>query len=67
MTKWDVKDLKVMVSWFKCPGDSKKPTTKDKLITGYKQTKTQNENDWTCLKAGEEPVVDIGGGVSERE
>ena len=32
---WDGKDLKIMVSWFKCIGDSKMPTTKDKLITRY--------------------------------
>ena len=35
---WDVKDLGIMVSWFKCIGDSKMPTTKDKLITRYEQT-----------------------------
>ena len=46
-------------SWFKCIGDSKMPTTKDKLITRYEQTKNHIENGRTYLKPGEEAVVDV--------
>ena len=62
LASWDIKDLKIMVSWFKCIGDSKMPTTKDKLITRYEQTNNHIENIRTYLKPGEEAVVDVVNG-----
>ena len=35
------------------------PTTKDKIITRYEQTKNHIENGRTYLKPGEEAVVDV--------
>jgi len=59
LASWDIKDLKIMVSCFKCIGDSKMPTTKDKLIARYEQTQNCIENGRTYLKPGEEAVVDV--------
>ena len=62
---WDIKDLKIMVSWFKYIRDSKMPTTKDKLITRYEQTRNCIESGRTYLKLGEEVVDVVDGKRSE--
>ena len=56
--RWSTSDYKVMVSWFKRPGDSKLPTTKNKLMERYALTCNRREDDRSRLKEGEEPVVD---------
>ena len=53
-----VSDFKIMVSWFKRPGDSKLPTTKNKLMERYALTCNRREDNRSRLKEGEEPVVD---------
>jgi len=55
---WSTSDLKIMVSWFKRPGDSKLPTTKTKLQARYQLTCNRREDDRSRLKEGEEPVLD---------
>eukprot|EP00590_Aulacoseira_subarctica_P012184 CAMPEP_0172414772 /NCGR_PEP_ID=MMETSP1064-20121228/1395_1 /TAXON_ID=202472 /ORGANISM="Aulacoseira subarctica , Strain CCAP 1002/5" /LENGTH=90 /DNA_ID=CAMNT_0013151587 /DNA_START=1081 /DNA_END=1353 /DNA_ORIENTATION=- len=55
---WSTEDYKVMVSWYKRPGDSKMPTTKAKLKARYEGTSTRREDERNRLKPGEEPVVD---------
>ena len=47
-----------MVSWFKCPGDSKLPSKKQQLLIHYEQTKNCSKNNRTYLKSGEHAVVD---------
>ena len=47
-----------MVSWFKRPGDSKMPTTKDLLKQRYDQTKNRSKHDRTYLKSNEAPIID---------
>jgi hypothetical protein len=44
--------------WFKCPGDSKIPKSKAKLIERYELTCNRCENERNRLKQGENPVVD---------
>ena len=51
-------DFRVMVSWFKQPGDDKMPSSKELLCWWYEQTHTQNKNDRTYLKPGEITIVD---------
>jgi len=55
---WNLEDLKAMVSWFKCPGDSKMPATKPKLLEWYELTKNCNEWERNHQKDGEEAVID---------
>ena len=58
---WNLKDLMVMVSWFKCPGESKMPDTRPKLFEKYELTKNPtNEQERKNQKQGEEEeaVVD---------
>ena len=55
---WTVGDVRVMVSWFKRPGDSKMPSTKELLKQRYEQTKNRSENNRTYLKVGEDPISD---------
>jgi len=55
---WTVGDVCMMVSWFKRPGDSKIPSTKELLKHWYEQTKNRSENNRTYLKAGEDPIID---------
>jgi hypothetical protein len=62
-TKWKLTDLKVMVSYFKRPGDSKMPTTRNKLLTRYILTCSRIETERGRLKEGEEPVVDDDDGA----
>jgi len=40
---WNIDGLKAMVSWFKCPGDSKMPTKK-KLVERYDLPKIKARN-----------------------
>ena len=47
-----------MVSWFKRPGDSKMPTTKDLLKQRYDQTKNRSKHDRTYLKSSKAPIID---------
>ena len=56
--RWSTSDFKIMVSWFKRPGDSKLSTTKTKLKARYKLTCSRCEDDRSRLKEGEEAVVD---------
>ena len=46
-----------MVSWFKRPGDSKMPSTKER----YEQTKNRSKDDHTYLRQGEVVIVDDAG------
>jgi hypothetical protein len=55
---WKLTDLKVMVSYFKCPGNSKMPTTCNKLLQRYNLTCSCAETERGRLKEGEEPVID---------
>jgi hypothetical protein len=59
--RWSTSDFKIMVSWFKRPGDSKIPTTKAKLKARYELTCNRREDDRSRLKVGEEPVLDEEG------
>ena len=54
---WTVGDISAMVSWFKRPGDSKMPSTKELLKQQYEQTKNRSKNNRTYLKAGEDPII----------
>ena len=61
----------MMVSWFKRPGDSKMPSTKELLKEQYKQTKSRHEDDRAYLKPEESAIIDAvdeqnGGGEGER-
>jgi len=56
--KWSTEDYKVMVSWYKRPGDSKMPTTKAKLKARYELTSTRREDERNRLKPGEQPAID---------
>ena len=47
-----------MVTWFKRPGDSKMPSTKELLKQRYEQTKKRSKNDRTYLKSGKAPIID---------
>ena len=47
-----------MVSWFKRPGDSKMPSTKELLKQRYEQTKNRSENNCNYLSQGEVAIVD---------
>jgi hypothetical protein len=55
---WTVDDWNTMVMWFKCPGDSKIPTSKAKLIERYQLTCNHCENERNRLKQGENAVLD---------
>ena len=55
---WTVGDIQVMVSWFKRPGDSKMPMTKELLKQRYDQTKNRSKHDRTYLKSSEAPIID---------
>ena len=48
----------MIVSWFKRPGDSKMPSTKELLKQRYEQTKNRRKNDRTYLKSIEAPIID---------
>ena len=58
LDRWSKNDLKIMVSWFKRPGDSKLPTKKSKLKARYELTCNRCEYDRSRLKEGEEPVIE---------
>jgi len=58
LASWNVKDVQVMASWFKCPGDSKLPTTRAPLVAHYELTRNHVEIDHTTLKPGEAAVLD---------
>ena len=55
-------DLKVFVSWFKCPTDSKIPATRALLLACYELNKNHVETDRSNLKHGEQAVVDNANG-----
>jgi hypothetical protein len=55
---WSTEDYKVMVSWYRRPGDSKMPATKANLKAMYELTKTCRKDERSRLKPDEEPVVD---------
>ena len=61
---WNLDDLKAMVSWFKRPGDSKMPTTKAKLLERYALTMNCSEEERSCLKEGEDAIVEEGDGIA---
>ena len=69
-----VDDMKAMVSLFKHPEDSKMPTTKAKLIEQYELAMNCCKEDRSCLKEGEQAIVEDakgentgGGGVDQEE
>ena len=67
---WTAGDVQVMVSWFKRPGDSKMPSTKELLKEQYEQTKSRHEDNRAYLKPGEAAIIDAideqnGGGEGE--
>ena len=47
-----------ILNWFKRPGDSKMPSTKELLKQRYEQTKNRSEKDRTYLKSGEASIID---------
>jgi len=47
-----------ILNWFKRPGDSKMPSTKELRKQRYEQTKKRSENDRTYLKSGKAPIID---------
>jgi len=51
--KWSVDELKTTVLWYKCPGDTKIPTTKSSLYQRYLLTCMRSEEDMSRLKEGE--------------
>ena len=60
----------MMVSWFKRPGNSKLPSTKELLKEQYKQTKSRHKDDRAYLKLGEAAIINAineqnGGGEGE--
>jgi len=59
---WNVSDLRVLVSWFKCPTDSKIPATRALLLACYELNKNCVETDRSNLKHGEQAVVDNANG-----
>ena len=68
---WNLEDLKAMVSWFKCPGDSMLPTTKAKLLKQYALTMNRSKEERSHLKEGEDAIVEedengITGGMNNQ-
>ena len=57
-SKWNTDDHRVICSWFKRPGDSKLPNTKEALKARYELTYTRREEERNRLKVGEVAVVD---------
>ena len=55
---WTAGNVQVMVSWFKRPGDSKMPSTKELLKEWYEQTKSRHEDDRAYLKPGRAAIID---------
>ena len=64
---WNVAKLKIMVSWFKQPGDSKIPVMKAKLLERYALTSGCSENDRTHLADGELAAHDGDENISDEE
>ena len=64
---WTVGDIHMMVSWFKRPGDSKMPSTKELLKQRYDQTKNRSEKNRTYLKAGEDPIIDANANANAND
>ena len=62
---WTVGDICMMVSWFRRPGDSKMPSTKELLKQQYEQTKNRSKNNRTYLKAGEDPISDANADAND--
>ena len=56
-----------ILNWFKRPGDSKMPSTKELLKQRYEQTKNRSKNDRTYLNSGKAPIIDLDANADDEQ